>query len=200
MPDPVAIALLVAASYLVGGIDFGVIVPRIMGVDIYGKGSGNPGTSNVYRTLGRGPALLVMVGDAAKGLGAAALGSLLISDAVGFACVLAAVVGHILPVWHGFKGGRGVATAIGGLGWLAPWPGLVIAVVWLAIVVVLKIASAASLLAMVLYVPAAIIQGHRGAALIWAGATAVVVVARHSANIRRLVSGAERRIAGEAAG
>ncbi|MBT8214010.1 MAG: glycerol-3-phosphate 1-O-acyltransferase PlsY [Acidimicrobiia bacterium] len=200
MPEPVTVALVLVASYLAGGVDFGVIVPRIMGVDIYSAGSGNPGTSNVFRSLGKGPALLVMVGDAAKGLGAAALGSLVVSDAVGFACVLAAVVGHILPVWHRFKGGRGVATAIGGLAWLAPWPGLIIAAVWLSIVVVLKIASAASLLAMILYVPAAVLQGHRGWALMWAGLTAAVVIVRHSANIRRLLSGAERRIAREATG
>ena len=83
---------------------------------------------------------------------------------------------------------------------MAPIPGLVLAVVWIGIVAFLKMASIASLLAMALYVPAAAIQGHTDWALIWSAVIALVVIARHAPNIRRLVAGEERRITREAAG
>ena len=105
--------LAIAIGYLVGSIDFGVIVPRLMGIDIYEHGSGNPGTSNVFRTLGKKAASVVLLGDLAKGLTAAAVGDLMAGETIGFAAGCAAVVGHVFPVWHRFKGGRGVATAIG---------------------------------------------------------------------------------------
>jgi len=117
-----------AIAYLLGSIDFGVIVPRMFGVDIYATGSGNPGTSNVFRSLGKGPAALVLFGDGAKGALAAAIGTLwagTVSNTVSVetlavACAFFAVVGHVVPVWHRFHGGRGVATAIGGAIFLAP--------------------------------------------------------------------------------
>lgn len=166
----------------------------MMGIDIYERGSGNPGTSNVFRTMGKGPAALVMLGDALKGLGAAAIGSAIGGETVGFACGFAAVVGHVFPVWHGFKGGRGVATAIGAAVWLEPILGLVLAVGWGATVAITKTASIASLVAMVLYVPMFALGGQRGIRLVLAGATAVLVIARHSGNIQRLVAGGERRV------
>lgn len=187
-------ALAIAIGYLIGSIDFGVIVPRAMGIDIYAHGSGNPGTSNVFRTLGKGPAALVMVGDALKGLVAAAIGSTVGGETLGFACALAAVAGHIAPVWHRFKGGRGVATAIGAAVWLEPLLGLVLAVAWAATVAITKTASIASLGAMALYVPLFALGGHRGTRLVLAGATALLVIVRHSANIQRILSGSERRV------
>ena len=189
---PNAIAILVA--YVLGSIDFGVIVPRLMGIDIYQQGSGNPGTSNVFRSVGKGPAALVMLGDALKGLGAAAIGSIVGGETIGFACALAAVVGHVFPVWHGFRGGRGVATAIGAAVWLEPVYGLLLAVGWAATVAVTKTASIASLVAMALYVPMFALGGQRGVRLVLAGATALLVMLRHSGNIQRLLAGGERRV------
>ena len=122
--------LAILIGYLLGSIDFGVIVPRALGIDIYMEGSGNPGTSNVLRSVGKGPAAIVMVGDGLKGLAAAAIGSTLVDPTIGFAAGLAAVVGHVFPIWHRFKGGRGVATAIGAAIWLAPWWGLALALAW----------------------------------------------------------------------
>src|SRR5688572_24146880 len=95
------------------------------GVDIHEVGSGNPGTSNVMRTLGRGPAVMVFVGDTLKGVIAAAIGAFLIADADplspwAFATGLAAVVGHCYPIYHGFKGGKGVATGGGVLLFCVP--------------------------------------------------------------------------------
>lgn len=181
-------------AYLVGSIDLGVIVPRAMGIDIYDEGSGNPGTSNVFRTLGTKPAAVVMVGDSLKGLTAAAIGDLWVGGAVGFACAFAAVAGHVFPVWHRFRGGRGVATALGAALWLEPWWGVLLALGWGGVVVVTKTASLASIGAMVLYVPGFAIGGHRGASLLWAVATATLVIARHQSNIRRIFGGSERRL------
>jgi len=189
-------------AYLIGSIDFGVIVPRMLGVDIYTTGSGNPGTSNVMRSLGKGPAALVLLGDGAKGAVAAAIGAAwatVISntasvETLAFACAFAAVLGHIAPIWHRFRGGRGVATAIGAAIYLAPLFGIVLAVIWLIVTLVFKVASVASLGAMVLYVPGFALSGYRGWSLAWAAAIAVLVVARHAPNIRRLASGSERSV------
>lgn len=193
-----------AIAYLIGSIDFGVIVPKVLGVDIYSVGSGNPGTSNVMRSLGKGPAALVLLGDGAKGAIAAAIGSAwagsvtstVTPDTLAVACAFAAVLGHIAPVWHRFRGGKGVATAIGAAVYLAPVFGLVLAVLWLVVTLVFKVASIASLGAMLLYVPGLAISGYRGWSLVWAAAIALLVVARHAENIRRLVTGSERTVAG----
>jgi glycerol-3-phosphate acyltransferase PlsY len=193
-----------AVAYLVGSIDFGVIVPRVLGVDIYSVGSGNPGTSNVLRSLGKGPAALVLLGDGAKGALAAAIGtvwagtvsSFMSAETLAVACAFAAVVGHIAPIWHRFRGGKGVATAIGAAIYLAPIFGLILAVLWLIVTLVFKVASVASLGAMLLYVPGLALSGYRGWALVWAAAIAVLVIVRHIPNIRRLASGSERTVAG----
>lgn len=193
-----------AVAYLVGSIDFGVIIPKLLGVDIYSVGSGNPGTSNVMRSLGKGPAALVLLGDGAKGAAAAGLGawwagsvsSTVAPDTLAVACAFAAVLGHIAPIWHRFRGGKGVATAIGAAVYLAPVFGLVLAILWLVVTLVFKVASAASLGAMVLYVPGLAISGYRGWALIWAAVIALLVIARHVENIKRLVTGSERKVAG----
>ena len=192
-----------AIAYLIGSIDFGVIVPRVLGVDIYSVGSGNPGTSNVLRSLGKGPAALVLLGDGAKGAVAAAIGtvwtgavsSFISAETLAVACAFAAVVGHIAPIWYRFRGGKGVATAIGAAIYLAPIFGLILAVLWLIVTVVFKVASIASLGAMVLYVPGLALSGYRGWALVWAAAIAVLVMIRHIPNIRRLAAGSERKVA-----
>ncbi len=181
-------------GYLLGSIDSGVIVPRLMGIDIYAHGSGNPGASNVMRTLGKKAGAAVMLADAVKGALAAGIGSWMVSDVVGFWAAFAAVVGHVFPVWHRFRGGRGVATAIGAVLWLEPWFGLVLALGWAATVVITKTASIASLGAMLLYVPGYALFGRRGWELVAAGLTAALVIVRHAPNIRRLISGGEQTV------
>jgi glycerol-3-phosphate acyltransferase PlsY len=182
-------ALALAIAYLVGSVDFGVIVPRLMGTDIYSAGSGNPGTSNVFRTLGKKAAAVVMVGDSLKGVIGAAVGDLMVGEAVGFACAFAAVAGHVFPVWHRFRGGRGVATALGSALWLEPLWGVILAVGWGGTVALTKVASLASLSAMILFVPGYAVAGHGVASLWWAAATAALVIARHAANIKRIFTG-----------
>ena len=193
-----------AIAYLIGSIEFGVIVPRMLGVDIYSTGSGNPGTSNVMRSLGKGPAALVLLGDGSKGAVGAAVGSAwaaIVSntasvETLAFACAFAAVLGHIGPIWHRFRGGRGVATAIGAAIFLAPVFGVLLAIVWLVVTLVFKVASIASIGAMVLYVPGFALSGYRGWSLVWAAAIAVLVLVRHAPNIRRLAAGSERSVTG----
>ena len=187
------VALVVA--YLVGSIDFGVIVPRVMGIDIYEHGSGNPGTSNVFRTLGKKAAAVVLLGDALKGIAAVGLAAAIgDSEATTHAAAVTAVLGHVLPIWHGFKGGRGVATAIGAAIWLEPWFGLGLAVVWAVVVIVTKTASIASLGAMALFVPGFAIAGTRGWSLLWVAVVSVIVIARHSGNIQRIIRRSERTV------
>ena len=193
--DLAAVAV-VAAGYLVGSIDFGVIVPRLFGVDIYAAGSGNPGASNVLRSLGKGVAGVVVAGDIAKGLGATALGAVVVGDAAGFAAGAAAVLGHCFPVWHRFRGGKGVAAAGGMTLWLEPYLGLGMIVVWALLVGLTKRASIASIAVVVGYVPSLALLGRRAWELVWAGAAAVLILGRHQANIRRLLSGAEHTLDG----
>lgn len=184
-------------AYLLGSIDFGVIVPRLSGVDIYEQGSGNPGTSNVLRTLGKKAAALVLLGDLLKGVTGAAVGAVWVGGATGFACGFAAVAGHIFPIWHRFRGGRGVATAIGAAIWLEPVWGTILAVGWAAIVIPTRTASLASLGAMLVYVPGFLFFDHRAASIGWAAAAAALVIVRHSGNIQRLLRREERAVTAE---
>jgi glycerol-3-phosphate acyltransferase PlsY len=185
---------LIIGAYLIGSIDFAVVVARRMGIDIYEHGSGNPGTSNVFRTLGKKAAGLVLLGDALKGVVATALGAVLINDTVGFACALAATVGHAAPIWHRFRGGRGVATAIGGVVWLAPLFGVLLALAWVGVVLATKTASVASLGAMALYVPLYVLAGETGWHLVLAALTAGLVIWRHKDNIGRILARRENRV------
>jgi glycerol-3-phosphate acyltransferase PlsY len=150
--------------------------------------------SNVMRVLGKRQAGLVLIGDALKGGGAAALGALAVDPAFGYVTLAAAVVGHSFPIWHRFKGGKSVATVIGGFVYLAPWIGLGMAIIWILLVVVWKTASLASLVVMVLLVPALAIAGRTTEELLWATAIVLFVIVRHFSNIRRLVRSGEESI------
>ncbi|MFH1329729.1 MAG: glycerol-3-phosphate 1-O-acyltransferase PlsY [Actinomycetota bacterium] len=184
----------VAAGYLLGSVDFGVIVPRLLGVDIYGTGSGNPGATNVLRTMGRKEAALVLLGDLGKGVGAAALGSWAGGPVVGFAAGFAAVVGHCFPIWHRLKGGKGVAAGAGMVAWLEPWALLIVLGIFVAVVALTRKVSLGSLLAALGLVPALAAFGHRGWSLGLAGAAVAFIVVRHLPNIRRLWRGSEHTI------
>ena len=184
----------VLAGYLIGSVDFGVILPRLWGVDIYDVGSGNPGTTNVLRSLGRVAAAAVLAGDILKGFAAAVLGYWAGGEAAGFAAGWAAVLGHCYPIWHRFRGGKGVATAGGMVLWLSPVLGAILLPAWGLITAVLKKASVASLALAVALVPGLWIAGHRGWSLVWAGAASVLILYRHKDNIARLLAGSEHTI------
>lgn len=193
--------LALIGAYLIGSLDFAVVVAQAKGVDIRSVGSGNPGTSNVLRTLGKGPAAMVLVGDSLKGVIAAAVGWLAAGtggdpalEPLAYAAGFLAVAGHAFPVFHRFKGGKGVATAAGVMFFTVPLVAIVIGVVWASIAKIWKVASIASLVSLGLAIPGALLVGVRGDALIWLGAMLILIVARHRPNIQRMLSGSEERV------
>lgn len=193
------VALALLAAYLVGSIDFAVVVGRMHGVDIRQVGSGNPGASNVLRTLGRFPAAMVLAGDLLKGVIAAAMGWVASGSADprvhwAFAAGLAAVLGHCYPLFHRFRGGKGMATALGTLAFTLPLVAAIDGALWFVIVGLTKTASLASMLVVAATIPLAIWMGLRGLALVWLFAVVVLVVWRHRGNIIRMFTGREQKV------
>ena len=194
---PLALALL--AAYIVGSIDFAVIIGRMHGVDIHEVGSGNPGTSNVLRTLGKGPAIMVLLGDTLKGVIGAAMGWVASGDAnpLGpwvFAAGLAAVIGHCYPVFHKFRGGKGVATGFGVLIFTMPLVAVIVGLSWAILTKITKTASVSSMIVVSGTIPLAFWQGVSGMAWVWLLATIALVVWRHKANIQRMARGTEEKV------
>lgn len=186
--------LAIMLAYLLGSISFGVLVAKSQGIDIHTVGSGNTGTSNVMRVLGKKLGAVVLVGDAGKGMLAAAIGVWLVDPAFGYVTLFAAVLGHAFPVFHRFRGGKSVATALGGFVVLAPVVGVTLTIVWAVILIVWKTASIGSIIVMVLAVPFLALTGRRGSDLAWSGAIVVFILIRHSGNIQRLMQGSERKV------
>ena len=196
-------ALALVAAYVVGSIDFAVIVSRMHGVDIHEVGSGNPGTTNVLRTLGKGPAIMVLLGDTLKGVIGAAMGWVAAGAASGdpnplgpwvFAAGFAAVIGHCYPIFHRFKGGKGVATGFGVLIFTMPLVAVIIGVAWAILTKITKTASISSMIVVVATIPLAAWQGVSGLSWVWLVLTIVLVVWRHKGNIQRMVRGTEEKV------
>jgi glycerol-3-phosphate acyltransferase PlsY len=178
----------------VGAIPVGYVVARIVGVDIRRRGSGNIGATNVLRTAGWAPALATLGGDVAKGYLATWIGSHAGGgSAWAGAAAFLAVIGNCWPVFLGFRGGKGIATALGAFLRITPWALVPAAVVWGSLVASFRFVSLASICA-VLGLPLAILALGYPAALALAGlAVAIIVIARHHENIRRLLAGTEAR-------
>jgi acyl phosphate:glycerol-3-phosphate acyltransferase len=190
------ILFLILASYLLGSIPFGVIVTRLAGAeDIRKIGSGSIGATNVLRTGRRGLALATLIGDSAKGaIAALGAGWWLGPDAAALAGG-AAFLGHLYPVWLGFKGGKGVATAAGVLLAVA-WPvGLGCGAMWLISALFFRISSLAALIT-ALAAPALFWAMGQGspARYILCGGMVVLILWKHRSNIARLRAGTEPRI------
>jgi glycerol-3-phosphate acyltransferase PlsY len=199
MSPAVALPLAIIAAYLVGSIDFAVIVGRMYGVDIHQEGSGNPGMSNVLRTMGRVPAAMVFIGDTLKGTIGAAMGWVASGSpdpAVHWAFLagLAAVVGHCYPIFHGFKGGKGVATGGGVLLFTVPIVAVIEIAVWFLVFWLTKTASIGSMVIVVITIPILIWQGVTGLSLVWVAVIIALVVWRHRGNIKRMLSGSEEKV------
>ncbi len=200
MSSTLAIPLALIGAYIVGSIDFAVIVARMHGVDIHEEGSGNPGTSNVLRTLGRVPAAMVFIGDLLKGTIGAALGWLAsdIPDPTqshwAYAAGLCAVIGHCYPVFHRFKGGKGVATGAGVLLFTVPLAAVIEIAIWGIVVKLTKTASIGSMVIVVITIPILIWQGVSGMSLVWVALIIALVVWRHRGNIKRMASGGEQKV------
>jgi glycerol-3-phosphate acyltransferase PlsY len=189
------------AAYLIGAIPVGVLVARAAGgTDIRRSGSGNIGATNVLRTLGKGPAVLTLLGDIVKGYLAVsvarATGTEPWADAGG---AVAAIVGNCWPVFLAFRGGKGVATGLGAFLALIPWAVAPAAVLWLAVTAVSRYVSLASIVACLSLPVGAALLGYARHAVIAATVAAVIILWRHRENLVRLASGTERRL-GERAG
>jgi acyl phosphate:glycerol-3-phosphate acyltransferase len=198
-PMTLTIALALVAAYVVGSIDFAVIVARMHGVDIRQVGSGNPGASNVLRSIGRVPAAMVLMGDTLKGVIGAAMGMIAagtvdFQSEWAFLAGLAAVIGHCYPIFHRFRGGKGVATGLGVLFYTVPLVGAIVVAVWLVLVKLTKTASISSLTVVAASIPLAMWQGVTGMSLVWLLAIVGLVVWRHRANIRRVFTGSEQKV------
>jgi len=192
--------LIVLGAYLIGSISFAVVVSRAFGLpDPHDYGSGNPGATNVLRTGNRKAALLTVLGDGLKGLVAviAAQKLVVLTGAPAWtvaASALAVFVGHLYPVFHRFKGGKGVATAAG-IVFALHWPlGLVLAVIWLTMAFGFKISSLAALVTAAL-MPLGMFYTFGPAPVAWATLViAALLFWRHRTNIRQLLAGRERSI------
>lgn len=182
-----------ALAYLLGSIPFGLLLTRLAGRgDIRRIGSGNIGATNVLRTGSKGLAALTLLFDGAKGLVAVVIAQGWGEEAglVAAGCV---ILGHVFPVWLGFRGGKGAATALGVLIPLA-WPvALAAALLWLAIILTFQYSSLAALVAAVAAAVLAAFLSDNATALA-IGGIALLIIVRHHANIRRLLAGTESRI------
>ncbi len=183
--------LLLLVSYLLGTFPTAQLVAGQRGVDPTTTGSGNPGATNVYRTTGFRAGLVVFVGDVGKGALASGLGWVLVSRWWGLLCWFVSVLGHVLPAVRRFRGGKGVATAAGGVWVLFPFVAAVNMVFFFLLVRVTRTASLGSIF-MALATPSLIaLSGYRKEEVFLAVAISVLVLVRHQGNIRRLVSGSE---------
>jgi glycerol-3-phosphate acyltransferase PlsY len=180
-----AVAVLVPFAWLLGTFPSAALVAKAHGRDITREGSGNPGASNTLRVLGWRAGLLVLLIDIAKGAGAAAVGLAVGGRAGAVVLGVAAVLGHSFPLYR--KGGKGIATAGGALLVLYPLIALPLAVVWFVVARVLHKASLASLLCAVVFPIAVWAFGYALWEVAATAAIAVFVIARHRANIRRLL-------------
>jgi acyl phosphate:glycerol-3-phosphate acyltransferase len=181
-------------GYLLGSIPFGVVLTRLAGLgDIRRIGSGNIGATNVLRTGNKALAALTLALDLAKGVAAVLIGSLWGGDAM-LAAAGAVILGHMFPVWLGFRGGKAVATALGVLLVIA-WPvGITAAVLWLATAIVFHYSSLAALVGAIAAVALAAVIGIDPARAWLIAGIALLVILRHHENIRRLIAGTEGRI------
>jgi glycerol-3-phosphate acyltransferase PlsY len=200
MPDPISwayswpyYAAAFASAYVLGSIPVGLLLTRLFGHgDIRAIGSGNIGATNVLRTGSKPLAAATLLLDGGKGAGAVLIAGLYGPD-LALTAAFAAFLGHIAPVWLKFRGGKGVATGLGVLLALDWRVGLIACALWLAVAAVSRFSSLASLAALVSAPGFAYLFAGRQLAEL-AGLLAVLVIIKHHANIRRLLSRQEPRI------
>lgn len=194
---PLAATLL---AYLIGSLSFAVLVSRAMGLgDPRSYGSGNPGATNVLRSGNKGAALLTLVLDALKGFmpvwAVAAFGEPFgLGEGTAAMVGVAAFLGHLWPVFFGFKGGKGVATAAGVLMALNPWLGLATLCTWLIMAYFFRYSSLAAIVSAVFAPFYQLLIWGPGPIAIATGVMGLLLVWRHSANIQKLLDGTESKL------
>lgn len=189
--------LLLLVSYLLGSLSFSIIVVRLLAhEDVREKGSGNAGATNVLRNYGAKAGAVVALLDIGKGAGAVLLMKSTTADPryLGASAVLV-ILGHIFPLFFRFRGGKGVATAIGAFLALSPGAALAAVAIFVVTVGVSKYVSLGSIVSAVALPPISHFVFHSPDPIVLAqGAAATLIVAKHVDNLRRLVSGTERKI------
>jgi glycerol-3-phosphate acyltransferase PlsY len=186
--------ILVVCSYFIGSIPTGLLLARACGVDIRATGSGNIGATNVYRTLGRSVGVLTLVGDCLKGLLPVLVAKHLgLADQWVAAVGLAAFLGHVYTIFLGFKGGKGVATALGVFLAVSPLAVLVAAGIFAALVWKWRYVSLGSITAAAAMPVLVALLERRPLLVGMSVLIAALVVYKHSENIRRLRDGTENR-------
>jgi glycerol-3-phosphate acyltransferase PlsY len=195
MNDLLPWVIALAAGYLLGSIPFGLLVTRLAGTgDIRQIGSGSIGATNVLRTGRKSLAAATLLLDAGKGAAVVFLGWHLVGPNAGYAAGVLAVVGHMFPVWLGFKGGKGVATGVGVL-LAANWAlALICGAIWLICAFTIRISSASALAASAAAPVAAAVLQVPFPLLIATTIVAALIWQRHKDNIARLAAGTEPRI------
>jgi acyl phosphate:glycerol-3-phosphate acyltransferase len=192
-------------SYLLGSVIGSLVIGRIRGVDIRSMGSGNPGATNALRTQGKKVGLTVLAIDMLKGWLATAViagwplahssADAVLSVWAKPVCGIAVMLGHVYPLWFGFRGGKGVATLVGAVLGISGWLLLVFVLTWLATVVLFGFVSLGSMLGAVAVVVACAVGGlpGRSALLAFAAAAAVLIIYTHRGNLARMRTGTEPR-------
>jgi glycerol-3-phosphate acyltransferase PlsY len=189
------VLLLIGSAYLIGSVPFALILARRMGTaDLRRIGSGNLGAANVLRTSGVRAGVTVMLLDIAKGVGSVMLVQRFDGGAVTAAAGLAAIVGHVFPVWLRFRGGKGVATACGVFSVLTPLAVGPSLAVFLSAVWVTRYISVGSILASVALPPIAYATGSPAPVIGAALAASTLILIRHRTNLSRVLAGTEQRI------
>jgi glycerol-3-phosphate acyltransferase PlsY len=184
-------------SYLVGSISFSFVMGKLMrGIDIRNHGSGNAGATNTLRVLGKGPAILVLILDALKGMAAVGIGYLCAPEqpAVWMTSGLAAIIGHNWPIFHRFRGGKGIATTIGVTAVLVFQAGVLAGVVAILFIFLTRYVSLGSLI-YTAGLPITIWLVGYPSSFFWLSLViAILAIIRHKNNIQNLLKGKERKI------
>ena len=192
-----SILIVIVVGYLLGSISTGVVLSRLFAkTDIRSQGSGNAGTTNMLRVLGRKMALLTFIGDMLKGIIAVFIGKWLIGGELGgLLGVVGAVLGHYYPLYFGFKGGKGIATSFGSLLFVFPVQALLAFAVFLILVAVTHYVSVGSIAAAIT-LPLLIVITHFQEPTLWIITVCIgaSVVWRHRANIKRLMNHTENKL------
>lgn len=198
MPDftsaPLSVALTAVLAYLLGSIPFGIVITRAFGLgDLRKIGSGNIGATNVLRTGNKPAALATLLLDAGKGGIAVLIARAMVGPDAAQVAALFSFLGHLFPIWLGFKGGKGVATFLGTLLVLAFPAGLAACATWAVTAAISRISSLSALVAAALSPVWLVVLGYPQMAVL-AIALAALIFARHNANIARIRAGTEPRI------
>jgi glycerol-3-phosphate acyltransferase PlsY len=190
-------AFFILIAYLLGSLSGSLLLGRLRGVDIRTQGSGNAGGTNAFRTQGAKFALAAVVIDIGKGALAAWLGLQFVDERnlawLPYATAFAAAIGHVWPLWHGFRGGKGAATVVGGIVVLWPAAVPVLFAVWLCVLILSGYVGLSTILAGLSLAVLAVTMQVDQVRLVFAIAAALLLLFTHRANLARLHAGSESR-------